>query len=74
MNCRSVAHDWTELNEGNLPFWRRAGLRFHLAVCPACKVYVKQMGATIEALHEVEEPLPEDESRAIAERILRSRK
>ena len=74
MNCRRLAHDWTELKEGNLPFWRRAGLRFHLAICPGCKVYAKQMGETVEALHEAEEPLEEEASRAIAERLMRGRK
>ena len=27
MNCRRLAHEWTELKEGKLPFWRRTGLR-----------------------------------------------
>lgn len=74
MNCRSVAHDWTELEEGDLPFWRRLGLRVHLAVCPACKSYTRQMRATIEALGEIEEPMPRDASRELAGRLLRARK
>ena len=74
MNCRHLARDLTELKEGELPFGRKALLRFHLAICPACKQYAKQMEATSEALHHVQEPLPDDASRAIAERILRARK
>lgn len=73
MNCRRVAHGWTELKEGDLPFWRRTFLRFHLAICPACQAYARQMDATVEALGEAEEPLAEEESRAIAERARRGR-
>jgi len=46
VNCRRVAHDLTELNEGDLPFFRRTLLRFHLAICPACKLFVRQMDET----------------------------
>ena len=74
MNCRRVANDLTELNEGDLPFWRRATLRLHMSICPACKVYVRQMNATVGALHEANEPLSEEASRAIAERLIRARK
>lgn len=74
MNCRRLAHDWTELNEGKLPLFRRAGLRMHLAICSSCRLYVKQMDATVEALHEAEEPLSDEASRAIAERARRARK
>ena len=74
MNCRRVSHDWTELKEEKLPFWRRTWLRFHLAICPHCKVYVKQMNETVDALREVDEPLSEEASREIALRALRARK
>ena len=74
MNCRRVAHDLTELREGDLPFVQRTVLRVHLALCPSCKAYAHQMDETTRALHEVDEPLPDEASRAIAERILRSRK
>jgi predicted anti-sigma-YlaC factor YlaD len=74
LNCKSVARDLTELEEGKLPLVRRTLLKAHLAICPACKTYVTQMHTTAEVLHEVDEVLPEDESRAIAERILRSRR
>ena len=73
MNCRRVAHDWTELKEGDLPFWRRVFGRMHLAICPACKAYARQMEATVGALGEAEEGLGEEESRAIAERVRRGR-
>ena len=74
MNCRGVAHDLTELQEGNLPLVRRTLLRAHLVICPACRLYVRQMAATKDALHEANEPLSDDASRAIAERALRARK
>jgi len=74
MNCRRVAHDWTELKEGDLPFWRRTFLRMHLAICPACKTYVRQMDATVGALGEAGEVWSEEESRGVAERVMRGRK
>lgn len=74
MNCRGVAHDLTELEEGSLPFLRRMLLRAHLSFCPACKRYVRQMDATKNALHDADEPLDDAASRAIAERALRARK
>lgn len=71
MNCRSVAHELTELTEGDVPLLRRMGLRFHMAICPACKAYVRQMGETTKALREAAEPrLDERESAAIARRVL----
>ncbi len=74
MNCRGVAHELTELEEGNLPFFKRLLLRAHLTICPSCKVYVRQMGATKDALHDADEPLSDEASRAIAARALRARK
>ena len=72
-NCRRVAHDLTELQEGELPLHRRALLRFHLLICPSCKVYVKQMHTTVEALREVDEPLAEDAGRELAKKLLAKR-
>lgn len=74
MNCRRVAHGLTELEEGNLPFFKRLLLRAHLGICPACRSYASQMHATKVALAESDEPLSDEASRAIAERALRARK
>ncbi len=68
MNCRRVAHDLTELEEGNLPFLRKLGLRAHKFICPACRAYIRQMHATVDALGEASDELPTDESQAIAAR------
>lgn len=74
MNCRRVAHDWTELEEGELPFWRRLGLRAHLVICPACKAYTKQMRTTVATLEKVDEPLGDEASRDLAARLMHARK
>ncbi|CAN5371623.1 hypothetical protein BH09MYX1_BH09MYX1_22670 [soil metagenome] len=74
MNCRSVAHDLTELREGKLPAVRKALLRFHLSVCPACKTYAGQIDRTVAALHDADEPLDEEASAALAARLLGARK
>ena len=73
-NCRRLTHDWTELEEGTLSRWRRFGLRVHLVICPMCRAYSKQMKRTVEALLEVDAPLGEDESRALAAQLLARRK
>lgn len=71
MNCRRVANELTELEEGSLPLLRRVGLRLHMAVCPGCKVYVRQMDETVGALHEAaEEPLSEEASDELVKRLM----
>jgi hypothetical protein len=72
VNCRNVAHNLTELNEGHLSFWQRFTLRAHMAICPSCKVYVRQMEDTTRVLGESKETLSDDASRAIAERAMRA--
>ncbi len=74
MNCLRVAHDLTELEEGNLPLVRRGLLRLHLVICPYCRRYARQMHETSAALAKSDEPLSDDESREIAAKILRTRK
>lgn len=74
MNCRGIAHELTELEEGHLPFFKRLLLRAHLGICPSCKAYVRQMEATKDALSDADEPLDDAASRAIAERARRARK
>jgi anti-sigma factor RsiW len=70
INCKQVAHDLTELEEGNLPVSQRALLRLHLAICPMCKVYVRQMKATVAALQEADEPMSDEASSALAKKLL----
>lgn len=58
--CRDVHALMTEEQEGALSGWVRARYRFHLAICPHCKVYKRQMDATIVLAQGIAaEPVPE---------------
>jgi hypothetical protein len=72
--CRKVAHQLTELREGELSLVERAGLRFHMTICPSCKRYIKQFDATVDGLAHSKEELPEEESKALVARLMRDRK
>jgi anti-sigma factor RsiW len=66
--CRDVHALMTEEHEGALSGLVRARYRFHLAICPHCKAYRRQMDATIDLVKEIPaEPVPETtEERALA--------
>ena len=72
--CRKVAHQLTELREGDLSFVERAGLRFHMTICPSCKRYIEQFDATVDGLAHSKEELSEEESKALVARLMRDRK
>jgi anti-sigma factor RsiW len=66
--CRDAHELMTEEQEGALSGWVRARYRFHVAICPHCKAYRRQMDATIDLAKEIPaEPVPETtEERALA--------
>jgi anti-sigma factor RsiW len=51
--CRQVVELVTDYLEGDLPEPTRAAVERHLALCPPCVRYVKQMRSTAESLHEI---------------------
>jgi hypothetical protein len=66
--CREVTELLTEHSEDQLRGWSRAGVRFHLAICPGCSCLQRQLEATREALGKLPETPPTDE---LKERLLR---
>jgi len=43
--CREVQTLATEYREGSLPFARRLGIAIHLALCWACRGFLRGLGA-----------------------------
>jgi anti-sigma factor RsiW len=50
MKCAEIAELVTEYLEGKLSFADRAMFLMHIAVCPPCKRYVRQMELTVRTL------------------------
>ena len=48
------------LDGERLPFWRGLLVRFHLAVCPACKLTQRSLAATRDALRELRDRDPSE--------------
>ncbi len=53
MKCRDVTDLVTEYLEGRMSLADRVRFRLHIAVCPACKRYMRQMEMTVETLGEL---------------------
>jgi anti-sigma factor RsiW len=63
MMCREVTELLTDAMEGTLPPGKKAGYRFHVALCPYCKAHRRQVEATIATLRALPAPPPSDEAR-----------
>ena len=44
MKCREAAQLISRGMDERLPWWQRASLRFHLAICDACTNFSRQVG------------------------------
>jgi anti-sigma factor RsiW len=53
MTCQDLAQLVTDYLDGAMPAAERAVFERHLAVCPACVRFVRQMKATVETLGRV---------------------
>jgi len=50
MTCQELTELVTDYLEGRMSFMERLSFRLHLAMCKACKAYVRQMEQTVEVL------------------------
>lgn len=66
--CEQLAKRWTELEEGDASTTERVVARLHLALCRRCARYVEQLQRTRDALRELREDEPLDESAVVAAR------
>jgi anti-sigma factor RsiW len=59
--CAEITEMVTDFEEGVLSWADWAEFRVHIALCPACREYLRQMRLTVEILEAVEPPsLPAD--------------
>src|SRR3954462_3743379 len=64
--CREVVEILTAYAEGVLDAATSARVRWHLALCPGCEIYLQQLTATALTLAALPlEPLPEETSRGL---------
>jgi anti-sigma factor RsiW len=62
--CRKAVDLFTDYLEDALPVRDQARLEAHLAGCPHCAEYLRQMRTTIDALGRAEPDTPSPETRA----------
>jgi len=73
LSCRELAENTDRYLDGELPFWARIKVRFHLALCQNCCRYVDQLRLAVAALRRAapDEP-PHAHVEAVADRALRA--
>jgi anti-sigma factor RsiW len=68
MTCRDLVELVTEYVEGTMPPADRVRFDEHLAMCPPCEAYLKQMRQTIQAMGRLpRETISEDAKRGLLE-------
>lgn len=63
LTCKEITELVTDFLEGRLTFMDSLRFRMHLAMCPGCRAYLKQVKITMQVLGKVEPepPTPEME-------------
>jgi anti-sigma factor RsiW len=64
LECRELVELVTEYLEGALTPEERTRFELHLAICPGCAAYVRQLRATLGASRRLSEGSLPDETRA----------
>lgn len=54
LTCKDMTEEAHALVDGELGFWRRINVRFHLLMCKYCRRYVNQLMLTLRTLNESE--------------------
>ena len=66
MACQELVEVITTYLEGTLPAGDRARFEAHLAECPGCRTYLRQMRATVHVLGETQAAIvPADEQQRL---------
>ncbi len=60
LTCRDVADSATSYMERKLTLGERLQFRAHLLMCRFCRLYVRQLALTRDALRRLPRPLPSD--------------
>ncbi len=70
MSCAELVEIITEYLEGAMSFRDRMRFELHLAMCPACRRYIRQMRDTVATLGELpREPIPAEVEQALLARF-----
>ena len=68
LTCKEFVEMVTDFLEGSMSLWTRVQFQLHLGMCLGCRIYLKQMKHTIQALGRLpQEPAPP----AVREELLR---
>ena len=68
LTCKEFVEMVTDYLEGSMSLWTRVQFHLHLGMCLGCRIYLKQMKHTIQALGRLpQEPAPP----AVREELLR---
>jgi hypothetical protein len=73
LTCRDVARSATDYMERELSLRESLQIRLHLLMCGFCRLYVRQLAATRDALRRMLRPLPSDEDMDRLLSVFRSR-
>lgn len=73
LTCRDVARSATDYMERELSLRESLQIRLHLLMCGFCRLYVRQLAATRDALRRMLRPLPSDEEMDRLLGVFRSR-
>lgn len=63
ISCKEIAHKAHDLIDGDLTFFERLEIRFHLFICKYCRRYVNQLRLTVSTLRDtkvLETPEPSE--------------
>jgi predicted anti-sigma-YlaC factor YlaD len=55
-SCRAVRERLSDDLDGEVTGWRRAAMRLHLRLCPACRRVAGSLADTVAALRELRTP------------------
>ncbi len=66
MSCNRIAEHGSAFLDGELPTHEWVRFRLHLAMCPPCAEYMRQLGLTVDALR----VLPGDEGHEMREKLM----
>lgn len=70
LRCRDVAEKANDYIDGNVGWWTRIQMALHLAMCNACKAYVRQFQRTVIFLKAVAERTPTVNADSVVDNVL----
>lgn len=72
MTCREIAEFLMQYADGELPSWQRTAFNLHLALCPACREYLKSYELTVRLTRLAATPSDEPAPASLPEELVRA--